>query len=249
MFQDPPGCWLHRQASFITAFFPEDAGRARTTTGSRSRPIDQEGTLYAGELAVVGSGTARGRRLPRAVHGRRRAVRDGRGRASSRISPNVNVGPDCYANQILADPSEVLTEALATEDGRVRRLRPDASRRSGSGSFWTGMVGVHAGGAGLPGPRSSTRSRGAGRPEPTRLARPGSGPRPPLRFTHRGRGRDAVSDRRSDGSRADEPPPAPEAECADSRGRALAVLRCGSSPRWRYRSRVRPPVVVLRLPP
>ena len=23
MFQDPPGCWLHRQASFINAFFPE----------------------------------------------------------------------------------------------------------------------------------------------------------------------------------------------------------------------------------
>jgi len=25
LFQDPPGCWLHRQASFINAFFPEDA--------------------------------------------------------------------------------------------------------------------------------------------------------------------------------------------------------------------------------
>jgi alpha-glucoside transport system substrate-binding protein len=24
MFEDPPACWLHRQASFITSFFPED---------------------------------------------------------------------------------------------------------------------------------------------------------------------------------------------------------------------------------
>lgn len=24
MFEDPPGCWLHRQASFITSFFPDD---------------------------------------------------------------------------------------------------------------------------------------------------------------------------------------------------------------------------------
>ena len=23
MFDDPPGCWLHRQASFINSFFPE----------------------------------------------------------------------------------------------------------------------------------------------------------------------------------------------------------------------------------
>ena len=30
--------------------------------------------------------------------------------ASSRISPNVNVGPDCYANEILADASAVLTD-------------------------------------------------------------------------------------------------------------------------------------------
>ena len=25
MFDDPPKCWLHRQASFINSFFPEDA--------------------------------------------------------------------------------------------------------------------------------------------------------------------------------------------------------------------------------
>ena len=25
MFEDPPKCWLHRQASFINSFFPEDA--------------------------------------------------------------------------------------------------------------------------------------------------------------------------------------------------------------------------------
>ncbi|MGD2078925.1 MAG: ABC transporter substrate-binding protein, partial [Chloroflexota bacterium] len=25
LFTDPPGCWLHRQANFITSFFPEDA--------------------------------------------------------------------------------------------------------------------------------------------------------------------------------------------------------------------------------
>ena len=28
MFEDPPNCWLHRQASFINGFFPEDRSRA-----------------------------------------------------------------------------------------------------------------------------------------------------------------------------------------------------------------------------
>jgi alpha-glucoside transport system substrate-binding protein len=59
--------------------------------------------------------------------------------ASSRISPNVNVGPDCYANDILADASVVLTEALSEGTGRF-----DASdmmpSEVGSGSFWTGML-------------------------------------------------------------------------------------------------------------
>jgi alpha-glucoside transport system substrate-binding protein len=51
----------------------------------------------------------------------------------------VNVGPDCYANDILADASEVLTTALKEGTGRF-----DASdlmpAEVGSGSFWTGMV-------------------------------------------------------------------------------------------------------------
>ena len=41
MFDDPPGCWLHRQASFITAFFPETAKagrRLRLVPASSDRP-------------------------------------------------------------------------------------------------------------------------------------------------------------------------------------------------------------------
>jgi alpha-glucoside transport system substrate-binding protein len=59
--------------------------------------------------------------------------------ASSRISPNVNVGPDCYANELLAGASEVLTESLEAGTGRfdASDLMPTAV---GAGSFWTGMV-------------------------------------------------------------------------------------------------------------
>jgi alpha-glucoside transport system substrate-binding protein len=141
MFDDPPGCWLHRQASFINAFFPEDTEAGVDYDWFPLPPIDQEGTLFAGELAVVGTG------------GNRAEVKDfldrfmgeevqcafGGVQLSSRISPNINVGPDCYVNEILADASTVLTEALeaGTAGFDASDLMPAAV---GAGSFWTGMV-------------------------------------------------------------------------------------------------------------
>lgn len=64
---------------------------------------------------------------------------------SSRISPNVNVGPECYANDILAGASEILTEALSKGTGRfdASDLMPAAV---GSGSFWSGMIDYVRGG-------------------------------------------------------------------------------------------------------
>jgi alpha-glucoside transport system substrate-binding protein len=139
MFEDPPGCWLHRQASFINANFPEDAEAGVDYDWFQLPPIDQEGTLYAGELTVVGSNR------PEVVDFLNRFIAQnvqcemGGVAASSRISPNVEVGPDCYANDILADASEILTNALSEGTGRF-----DASdlmpAEVGSGSFWTGMV-------------------------------------------------------------------------------------------------------------
>ena len=85
-------------------------------------------------------------------------MRDGWRQASSRISPNVEVGPDCYANEILADASVVLTEALNEGTGRF-----DASdlmpAEVGSGSFWTGMVEYVRERPGLP-RRRARRHRG-----------------------------------------------------------------------------------------
>ena len=143
MFDEPPGCWLHRQASFIigAAPFPEDAESGVDYDWFPVPPIDQEGTLLAGEFAVVGT------------NGNRPEVADflhkflsedvqcaqGAEPLSSRVSPNINVGPDCYTNPILADSAAVLTEALSSGTGRfdASDLMPG---EVGAGSFWTGMV-------------------------------------------------------------------------------------------------------------
>jgi alpha-glucoside transport system substrate-binding protein len=147
MFEDEPGCWLHRQASFINAFFPEDAEAGVDYDWFPFPPIDQEGTLFAGEFAVVGTNGNR----PEVVDFLQQFMGEdiqcaiGGITASSRISPNVNVGPDCYANEILAGASEELTTALSEGTGRF-----DASdmmpSEVGAGSFWTGMLEYMQGG-------------------------------------------------------------------------------------------------------
>jgi alpha-glucoside transport system substrate-binding protein len=139
MFQDPPGCWLHRQATFINAFFPPEAEAGVDYDWFPFPPIDQEGTLFAGEFAVAF------RDAPEIVDFLERFTAEelqcaqGGEVASSRVSPNINVGPDCYANAILSDASVVLTDALENDTGRF-----DASDQMppavGSGSFWSEMM-------------------------------------------------------------------------------------------------------------
>ena len=141
MFDNPPKCWLHRQASFINAFFPDGTKPGVDYDWFPLPPIDKNGTLFGGELTVVGKNAAR----PEVVDflqrfsGQEVQCAMGGVTASSRISPNVNVGKDCYVNPILADASVVLVASLKDGSGRfdASDLMPAAV---GSGSFWTGMV-------------------------------------------------------------------------------------------------------------
>jgi len=145
MFDSPPKCWLHRQASFINSFFPKDAKAGVDYDWFPLPPIDQEGILFAGELTVVGSNRPEVVDFLKAFMGQDVQCAMGGVVGSSRISPHVKVGPDCYANDILADASVVLTDALASGAARF-----DASdlmpAEVGSGSFWTEMINYVRGG-------------------------------------------------------------------------------------------------------
>jgi alpha-glucoside transport system substrate-binding protein len=141
MFDNPPKCYLHRQATFINSFFPETAKAGVDYDWFTFPPIDQDGILYGGELTVVGKN---GNRPEVVDFVKRFLAKDvqcemGGVVASSRISPNVDVGRDCYANDILADASEILTKALDDGTGRfdASDLMPAAV---GQGSLWTGMI-------------------------------------------------------------------------------------------------------------
>jgi alpha-glucoside transport system substrate-binding protein len=140
MFEDPPKCFLHRQATFINSFFPEDSEAGVDYDWFAFPPIDHEGTLYAGELTVVGKNGAR----PEVVDFLKRFIAEdvqcemGGVQASSRISPNVNVGEDCYANDILADASVILVNAL--KEGTGRFDASDLMPAEVQSAFWTGMI-------------------------------------------------------------------------------------------------------------
>lgn len=141
MFQNPPKCWLNRQANFIVSFFPKTAQAGVDYDWFPFPKMDQPGdaALFAGELSVVLKDTPATRDFLTRFSGTEVQCAQGKSTDTSRISPNVNVAPSCYANKQLADASKVLTESLKANTARFdgSDLMPSAV---GSGSFWTGMV-------------------------------------------------------------------------------------------------------------
>jgi alpha-glucoside transport system substrate-binding protein len=139
MFNDPPGCWLHRQASFINAFFPEGTQAGVDYDWFPLPPIDQEGILFAGELSAIFRNAPEVTDFVTKFAGKDLQCAQGGVTGTSRISPNTEVGPECYVNEQLASASQVLVDALASGTGRfdASDLMPSAV---GAGSFWTGMV-------------------------------------------------------------------------------------------------------------
>jgi len=141
MFQSPPKCWLMKNATFINSFFPKTAVAGKDYDWFPFPKIDQDGTLYAGELTVIGKNANRAevadflsRFVAQDVQCKMGGVQ-----ASSRVSPNISVGQDCYVNSILAASSKILSDAQKAGTARfdASDLMPAAV---GSGSEWTGVV-------------------------------------------------------------------------------------------------------------
>ena len=149
MFEDEPGCWLHRQASFINAFFPEDAVSGTDYDWFPFPSIEegQDNILFGGEFAVIGTAGNRDEVVDFLEQFMGEDVQCAMGGEvlSSRISPNVNVGGDCYANDILAESSEILTAAL--EEGTGRFDASDMLPGDVNSAFWTEMLGYLQDGA------------------------------------------------------------------------------------------------------
>jgi alpha-glucoside transport system substrate-binding protein len=146
MFEDPPGCWLHHQASSITSFFPEDAVAGADYDWFPFPAIDQEGAVFTGEMVVTYRNAPEvrdfvTRSVSESVHCALMSVPGG-----VRISPNIDVGPDCYENSILARASEVLIAALSADGAAGIDASDEMPPEVGTGSFWANMVDYMEGG-------------------------------------------------------------------------------------------------------
>ena len=144
MFNDPPNCLLHRQASFIANFFPEplpreDAAFFPFPTIDASIP---PAAMGGGELAIVFNNRPEVAAALAAYAGPEYQCIQASGAGVpgiERISANANTPNDCYVTDTVKLQAEGIAAALGANtfvfDGSD--LMPPAV---GQGSFWTGMI-------------------------------------------------------------------------------------------------------------
>jgi alpha-glucoside transport system substrate-binding protein len=138
MFEDPPQCWLHRQANFITSFFPEDAEAGVDYDFFYLPPIDDaygKPFLVAGDIYALFTDTPQAKALmeyftlPESVSG---FLQNGGAFAAQQTATE-----DMYAVPLEYAISEVLNAEATSVRFDGSDLMPAAV---GAGSFWTGIT-------------------------------------------------------------------------------------------------------------
>ena len=134
LFNEPPGCYLHRQASFIADFLPETVVPGEDVSvfllpGTTAEPPLLTGGLVFGLLKDTPAGREVMDYLATAEP---HAIWDSRGY----ISPHQGVDLSAYPNDLVRQQAEILRQ--------VSVIRFDGSdlmpATVGTGTFWTGML-------------------------------------------------------------------------------------------------------------
>jgi len=136
IFDSPPGCYMHRQASFITGFFPEGVTEEDYAffPFPKIDPAYGVPALGAADLVVMFKDTPEARAFMQYL-----ATPEAQEIWAAKggfLSPNKRVSPDIYPDTTTRAMAEALTAAeLFRFDGSD--LMPAAV---GSGSFWKGTL-------------------------------------------------------------------------------------------------------------
>jgi alpha-glucoside transport system substrate-binding protein len=146
LFTDPPNCWLHRQANFITGFFPPEAKPDVDYAAFYLPPIDEQygrPLLGAGDMYVMFNDRPEVRALieyftlPMSVSG---FLNEGGAFAAQKAST-----PEMYSIPLEVSLAELFSTATSFRfDGSD--LMPG---EVGAGSFWKGMTDWASGAADL----------------------------------------------------------------------------------------------------
>ncbi len=137
LFDDPPSCWLHRQASFAPVFFPDDAAIGEDVDFFYLPPIDPEygePVLTGGDLVAMYSD----RPEVRAVMAYLATGESTQAwvEAGGLISPHKDASLDWYTTDVDRRFAEMLQNASVTRfDGSDLMPAP-----VGAGEFWTGIT-------------------------------------------------------------------------------------------------------------
>jgi alpha-glucoside transport system substrate-binding protein len=138
LVEDPPGCFMHRQASFIVNFFPEDTEAGVDFDYFYLPPINEadygKPVLGSGSILSMGQDRPAVREVMKfltTADSVKVEVQEG-----LFVAPQKDVPLDWYPNSTLAGFAEILANADTFRfDGSD--LMPGAV---GAGSFWTGVV-------------------------------------------------------------------------------------------------------------
>ncbi len=134
LFDDPPTCYLHRQASFIPNFFPEGTVMGEDVDYFYLPPIDSamgKPVLVSGNLASLANDTPAGRAVIEFMMSAESV--EAEVKAGNAIGPMNGVSLDWYPTDAQRGYAEILMNADTFRfDGSD--LMPGAV---GAGSFWT----------------------------------------------------------------------------------------------------------------
>ncbi|NEP62749.1 MAG: carbohydrate ABC transporter substrate-binding protein [Symploca sp. SIO2G7] len=137
LFENPPGCYLHRQATFITSFFPENVVVGKDVNVFPLPSIKEElglPLLVAGEIVAVFNDTPEVRALMEYLTtAKPHEIFVSKG---GYISPHKQMSLDAYPDKVTQRQAEILAQAEVVRfDGSD--MMPGAV---GTGTFWTGIV-------------------------------------------------------------------------------------------------------------
>jgi alpha-glucoside transport system substrate-binding protein len=136
LFEDPPACMLHRQASFIPVAFPEGTEYGTDYDFFYLPPIEDGGTgenpmLTAGDMMVAFENTPLVREFIQ--YASTAEAQEIFAESGSMLCPNANCDPNVYPSDSFVKAGELLANASSA--------RYDASdlmpAQVGSGSFWS----------------------------------------------------------------------------------------------------------------
>lgn len=139
LFRDPPGCYMHHQASFITDFFQDNTPGLEPVTDFNFFGFPDIEQQHAGALEVAGdlfgmfNDTPQARELMKwltTAEAQRIWVERG-----GALSANKNVPDDAYPDEISRDIGNLLTEAKVARFDASDLMPADMNA-----AFWSGVL-------------------------------------------------------------------------------------------------------------